>query len=133
MARALALVLLPAALAGCPSKKKESAPTPVSSAPAPSATPPPAPPPGPKPSEKAARDLADVKAAIAKDAKTKKPGNDVQVICDGLENERATATDPEHVAVLDEAHELCTFDVPLYVAGEALDQLAKSTSPASVL
>jgi hypothetical protein len=146
MARRLALlVVLPLVLAGCPKKKgdKSSDAGAAASASAPpvtsvtaastaaaSATAAAA---AAKATEKAAVQLADIKATIAKGSKTKKPGNDVQVVCDTLESQRATATDPEHKKILDEAHELCSFDVPLYVAVEALDQMGKTPSQASVL
>jgi hypothetical protein len=141
MARALAVViLLPAVLTACPKKKGNTGPdasanAAVSSAPpvtsatmTAAATPTPS---GPKASEKAASLLADVKATIAKDAKTKKSGNDVQVVCDALENEKVV--DAEHKQIVDEAKELCAFDVPLYIATEALDQMGKTPSQASVL
>jgi hypothetical protein len=138
MGRALAVfVLLPAVLADCPLKKKSDPKPEASAAPAASSAPPvtsatvPAAPAGPKPSEKTAAQLADIKATIAKDAKTKKSGNDVQVVCDALENEKAA--DPEHKKLLDEAKDLCAYDVPLYVATEALDQMGKTPSQASVL
>lgn len=143
MARALAvLVILPAVLADCPLKKKHDA-KPEASA-APSASAPPvtsvttaavtasaSPAAAAKAVEKATKELADIKATIAKDAKTKKPGNDVQVVCDALENEKSL--DAEHKKILDEAKDLCAYDVPLYIATEALDQMGKTPSQASVL
>jgi hypothetical protein len=80
--------------------------------------------------------LADLKFLLAHKVTTSPKlisgEGDATAICDAATAARPKTTDPETVRTLDEALQLCGFDVPLLVANEALDHLKTSTSQASV-
>lgn len=87
--------------------------------------------------ERAKQLLGDIQWMVARGVTVnpEKPGDgDAVSKCEAIEasrTNRAASADPEHAKTLEQATELCSFDVPLLTAKDALEQLRRSTRPSS--
>lgn len=87
--------------------------------------------------DKAKQQVTDVHALLNHGKDQPKPAeSDLKSRCEEIETVRATVetrTDPDVKPFVESSKQLCSFDVPLYSANTALDQMRFSASQASKL
>lgn len=87
---------------------------------------------------RAKKTLASIEGFVARGAPSdpSQPGEDASLACASMAEQRPALeklADPEARTAIERSSKLCAFDVPLLVASDSLDQLARSRSQSSTL